>query len=106
MSVYLKSYSSNKQLQLQTRHFDVTGSVKWKNTVPFGTGKFRKLKPKFLVEWIALNGFPGAFPGSFPGVFRTFEKLAPGLQPSLVDPESSAPSIRSLHLAQLNVKNK
>ena len=23
------------------------------NTVPFGTGKFRKLKPKFLVEWIA-----------------------------------------------------
>ena len=33
MSVYLKSYSSNKQLERQTRHFDVTGSVKWK--IPF-----------------------------------------------------------------------
>ena len=33
MSVYLKSYSSNKQLERQTRHFDVAGSVKWK--IPF-----------------------------------------------------------------------
>ena len=33
MSVYLKSYSSNKQLERQTHHFDVTGSVKWK--IPF-----------------------------------------------------------------------
>ena len=33
MTVYLKSYSGNKQIERQTRHFDVTGSVKWK--IPF-----------------------------------------------------------------------
>ena len=30
MSVYLQSYSSNKQIERQTCHFDVIGSVKWK----------------------------------------------------------------------------